>query len=105
MAKRKLDKLSPQEQELLKQAQAICDMAKSEGWVSVVSFIQGSISFPDPKSYLSREEIILPYTEAYGASEIVRKLFQFVNSQESIVKSLTDKLDMDQDIPNFKIGE
>lgn len=105
MAKRNLEKLSQQEQELLKQAQDICDMAKSNGWLSIISFIQGSITFPDPKTYLTREEILLPYTEAYGASEIARKLFQFVNSQEGIVKSLTDKLDLEADLPNFEIGK
>jgi len=68
-------------------------------------YIQGSIIWPDPKESHNREDVILPYTEAYGASELAKKIGNFVNSQESIIKTLSEKVDSENDAPNFAIGE
>ena len=104
MPKKKESKLSLQEQELLKQAQSINDIINSPGWLSIVAFIQGSIVWPDPKDYHNREEIVLPYAEAYGSAELARKIFDFVKSQESIIVSISKKVDSENDAPNYSIG-
>jgi C1A family cysteine protease len=103
-AEKKLKKLSSQEQQLLRQAQNICDIVKSPGWLDISKFIQESIVWPDPKTYHSREEAIIPYTEAYGAAELAKKIFEFVNSREDVIKSITTKLDDENDLPNYSIG-
>lgn len=99
-----LEKLSSQERDLLKQAQDICDIIKTPGWTHIVNFVQQSIVWPDPKTFHSREEVIVPYTESYGAAELARKLGEFVNNQESVIKSLTNKLDEESDAPDYRIG-
>lgn len=99
-----VDKLTPQERELLKQAQDITEIINSPGWNHIVNFIQTSIVWPDPKTYSTREEVIVPYTEAYGAADLAKKIVYFVNSQEGVIKSLTDKVDNENELPSYEIG-
>jgi hypothetical protein len=103
-AKKKLSKLTPQEQQILRQAQEICEILETPGWKAIISFMQNSIVWPDPKTYHSKEEAILPYTESYGMAEMVKKILEFTNSQEDIIKNLTAKLDEDAELPNYSIG-
>jgi hypothetical protein len=104
MPKKKESKLSPQEQELLKEARSIVDLIKMPGWQYLCMYIQGSVTFPDPKDYHSREEIVIPYSEAYGAADLAKKIGNFVNSQESVIKTLSEKVDSENDAPNYAIG-
>ena len=102
---KKLEKLTPEEQILLRQAQDINETIQSRGWQHIANFITNSIVWPDPSVYKSREEVIMPYSEAYGASELARKLGNYVHSQDDVIKSLTAKVDEDNELPNYKIGE
>jgi hypothetical protein len=105
MAKaKKLEKLTQEERNLLRQAQEVSDIIRMPGWLTITKFIQDSLSFPDPKLYHSREEVIIPYSEAYGKESLAKEIRAFVVSQESIIKSLTEKIDEEFDKPDFAIG-
>jgi hypothetical protein len=93
MPKKKLDRLTPEEQIILKSAQEICDTLDTKGWLAIAAFIQNSIVWPNPSEAKNLEEMVLPYTQAYGAAELAKKIGNFVNSQEEILISLTNKLD------------
>lgn len=103
MAK-KTDRLTVEEKTLLKQAQNILETTNTPGWAAIAAYIQNSLVWPDPKEYKTREQLMLPYAEAYGATELAKKIGQFVSSQGNIVKSITDRMDSDQELPNFSIG-
>ena len=102
--KKTLDKLTTEEQILLRQAQDIMDVIKLPGWKHIASFITDSIVWPNPKDYPTKEEVIIPYTEAYGAGELARKIGDFVHSRESIVKTLSEKVDSEDELPNWSIN-
>jgi hypothetical protein len=103
MKVKKDSKLSPQERDILQQAMEIKEVTALPGWSRIVMFLQGSINFPDPKDFPTREAIIIPYTEAFGSANMVKKLGDFVNSQESVIKSLTEK--EEEDVKSYAIGE
>ena len=102
---KRLEKLSKEELVLLKQAQDISEILETPGWKAISLFIQQSIVWPDPKTYHSREEAIIPYTEAYGSAEMAKKLFEFVSSQKSTMESITKKLDEETNVPNWNVAE
>lgn len=101
--KKKNSNLTPQEQILLKEAEQVIETTNTKGWQVIASFIQRSIAWPDPKEYHSREEVILPYSEAFGASELARKIGQYIGQQDKIIKSLLEK--DEEDVKSYAIGE
>jgi hypothetical protein len=98
-------KLTPDEIGQLEQAREIIETVKTDGWNIIASFIRQSIVYPDPAKFTEVSQVILPYTEAYGASELARKIGIFVGQQESILKHLTEKMDEDAQTPSYNIGD
>lgn len=99
-----MDKLTEQEHELLAQARLVAETVETKGWKEViVPFLLTVAEWPDPKSYSDREEIILPYTEAYGQAEAVRKLHQFVDNQIDMMKNLAKKAEGKDVISGYEI--
>ena len=102
--KKTLENLTPTEQILLKDSQNVLDVIKLPGWLVISKFIQDTITWPNPKDFPTKEEVILPYTEAFGSAELARKLFEFTGSRENIIKTLSEKVDSEDELPNWSIN-
>jgi hypothetical protein len=45
--------------------------------------------YPNPKDFKSMEEVMIPYIQAYGSSETIRRIMSFMNEQEFIIRELS----------------
>jgi hypothetical protein len=102
--KANIDNLTKQESELLSQAQAVASVVESKGWKDVIyPYLLSMVEWPNPKTYPTIEEMILPYTQAYGEAEAIRKLNQFVDNNLEMMKSLTKKAEGKDVVSSYKI--
>lgn len=99
-----IDKLTKTEGELLAQARAVAETISTKGWVEVIKpFLMTMTEWPNPKQFDVIDDVILPYTQAYGEAEAVRKLNQFIDSNIDMKKNLEDKLEGKDGVPSFEI--
>jgi hypothetical protein len=102
--KANIDNLTKDESELLSQAQKVAAVVATPGWKEVISpYLLAMVEWPNPKTYGSIDDVLLPYTQAYGEAEAVRKLNQFIDNNLEMMKSLTKKAEGKDAISNFKI--
>lgn len=92
---------SPQDNQALEQAKYLLEITESPGYLKylkpyLIQLAQGC--FPNPKDYRTKEEMILPYTEAYGTAKATRDIVTFLESQSDIVKNIHKK-NLEQDSP------
>lgn len=102
--KANIDKLSKEEAELLDQSQKVMAVVEMPGWKEVIlPYLLSMVSWPDPKVHGSIEEVILPYTQAYGEAEAVRKLNQFIDNNKEMHKALIKKAEGKDVISSYEI--
>lgn len=102
--KAKIDNLTKEESELLSQAQKVAAVVDMPGWHEVIlPYLLAMVEWPNPKTYGNIDDVLLPYTQAYGEAEAVRKINQFIDNNIGMMQSLTKKAEGKDVISNFKI--
>lgn len=98
------DKLSKEESELYNQARMVVETVETKGWKEIIlPYMLTLPSFPNPKNYTDINNMILPYTQAYGEAEAIRKLNQYIQNNIDMFESLTKKAEGKDVVSNFQI--
>ena len=96
--------LTESEKELLLQAQEIVSTVETSGWNKyLVPYMVSLIEWPNPKEAKNIDELLLPYTEAYGMAEAIKKINSFIEQNRSMLSDLTKKQKGEDDVPTFAI--
>lgn len=86
--------LSEEDRQLLKQANSLLQLADHSGWKEyLLPFLLNlsQANYPQPKDFKTKEELILRYTEKVGETNAVKAIIDFMNSQDSVIKSIAQK--------------
>ena len=81
-------KLTPSEQEDLKQSQHLLDLARNKGWQEVLRpWLQSKVqtSWLDPRKAGSDEELLYQYKVAWGFAQAADEILKFVESAKDKV--------------------
>ena len=95
--------LTKDEKILLEQAREVVDMTATKGFGYFQTFLVQSIAWPDPTKYEVVDEVILPYTQAFGASQLLEKAKGFIDNQRLTLQNLTKKMEDENEAPDFAI--
>jgi hypothetical protein len=102
--KANINKLTKEEAELLAQAQQVSATVSTPGWKDILlPYLLSMVEWPNPKSHANIEDMILPYTQAYGEAEAIRKLNQFIDNNLDMMDSLTKKAEGNDVLSSYKI--
>lgn len=100
----KIDNLTQQESELLAQAQSVAETVSTKGWKEVIGpFLYTMVEWPNPKKYDTINDVLIPYTQAFGEAEAVRKLNQFIDNNLAMKDNLTKKLEGKDVVSSYEI--
>jgi hypothetical protein len=83
--------ITPQELAALEEAKCLLDLYHSKAWGIFQAFLLTLPKYPNPTDYPKFEDLMIAYTKAYGTSEAVREIHEFMAKQEYEVKRLTKK--------------
>lgn len=98
-------KLTDREQEMYLQSQALMQLTQAGSWSQAESLLASLAQelYPNPKDYETSDKLIIDYTFARGATEVVKQFLQIMRQQDDIFKRLNDKLE-GKDVSDYSIG-
>jgi hypothetical protein len=83
--------ITPQDSAALEEAKCLLDLYHSKAWQIFQAFLLTLPKYPNPTEYPKFEELMIAYSKAYGSTETLNKIHEFMARQESEVIRLTKK--------------